>query len=132
MKELNSFKELFTWNKEEQQDLEFENLNLVTAVYSAKRIEMLRDEFKSTYKKITDLLDIRKSDKLLKDRIKEFNAEQWIQHVYSYMNASVRKYEDLTYAINFHNILFPDEPALGLTEDEIKIINQIKGIEIII
>ena len=35
MKELNSFKELFTWNKEEQQDLEFENLNLVTAVYSA-------------------------------------------------------------------------------------------------
>ena len=23
MKELNSFKELFTWNKEEQQDLEF-------------------------------------------------------------------------------------------------------------
>ena len=76
MKELNSFKELFTWNKEEQQDLEFENLNLVTAVYSAKRIEMLRDEFKSTYKKLTDLLDIRKSDKLLKDRIKEFNAEQ--------------------------------------------------------
>ena len=132
MKELNSFKELFTWNKEEQQDLEFENLNLVTAVYSAKRIEMLRDEFKSTYKKLTDLLDIRKSDKLLKDRIKEFNAEQWIQYVYSYMNASVRKYEDLTYAINFHNILFPDEPVLGLTEDEIKIINQIKGIEIII
>ena len=132
MKELNSFKELFTWNKEEQQDLEFENLNLVTAVYSAKRIEMLRDEFKSTYKKLTDLLDIRKSDKLLKDRIKEFNAEQWIQYVYSYMNASIRKYEDLTYAINFHNILFPDEPVLGLTEDEIKIINQIKGIEIII
>ena len=90
MKELNSFKELFTWNKEEQQDLEFENLNLVTAVYSAKRIEMLRDEFKSTYKKLTDLLDIRKSDKLLKDRIKEFNAEQWIQYVYSYMNASIR------------------------------------------
>ena len=132
MKELNSFKELFTWNKEEQQDLEFENLNLVTAVYSAKRIEMLRDEFKSTYKKLTDLLDIRKSDKLLKDRIKEFNAEQWIQYVYSYMNASIRKYEDLTYAINFHNILFPDEHALGLTDDEIKIINQIKGIEIII
>lgn len=132
MRELNSFKELFTWNKEEQQDLEFENLNLVTAVYSAKRIEMLRDEFKSTYKKLTDLLDIRKSDKLLKDRIKEFNAEQWIQYVYSYMNASIRKYEDLTYAINFHNILFPDEPVLGLTEDEIKIINQIKGIEIII
>lgn len=131
MKELNSFKELFTWNKDEQQDLKFENLNLITAVYSAKHIEMLRDEFKNTYKKLIDLLNIKKSNKLLKDRINEFNSEQWIQHVYSYMNASVKKYEDLTYAINFHNILFPDEPALGLTEEEIKIINQIKGIEII-
>lgn len=132
MEKLNSFKELFTWNKEEQQDMEFENLNLVTAVYSAKRIELLRDEFKKTYRELRDLLDIRESDESLKKRIENFEPESWIQKVYSLMNASVRKYDDLMYAINFHNILFPDEPALGLDESEIRIINQIKGIEFII
>ncbi len=132
MDKLTSFKELFTWNKDEQQDLEFENLNLVTALCSAKRIELLRSEFKKTYNELTDLLDIRESNESLKTRINNFNSENWIQKIYSLMNASVRKYDDLMYAINFHNILFPDEPALGLDENEIKIINQIKGIEFII
>lgn len=132
MDKLTSFKELFTWNKDEQQDLEFENLNLVTALCSAKRIELLRSEFKKTYNELTDLLDIRESNENLKSRINNFNSEVWIQKIYSLMNASVRKYDDLMYAINFHNILFPDEPALGLDENEIKIINQIKGIEFII
>lgn len=132
MDKLTSFKELFTWNKDEQQDLSFENLNLVTALCSAKRIELLRSEFKKTYNELTNLLDIRESDESLKTRINNFNSEDWIQRVYSLMNASVRKYDDLMYAINFHNILFPDEPALGLDENEIKIINQIKGIEFII
>ncbi len=131
MEKLNSFKELFTWNKDEQQDLEFENLNLITAVYSAQRIDLIRSEFKRTYKELTDLLDIRKSNESLKTRINNFNSEDWIHKVYSLMNASVKKYDDLMYAINFHNILFPDEPALGLDEDEIKVINQIKGIEFI-
>ena len=132
MEELKSFKELFTWNKDEQQDLEFENLNLVTAVYSAQHIDLLRSEFKKTYNELTEILDIRKSNESLKTRINNFNSDVWIQKVYSLMNASVKKYDDLMYAINFHNILFPEEPALGLSEDEIKIINQIKGIEFIL
>jgi tetratricopeptide (TPR) repeat protein len=125
---IKTFKEYLASNAEDIKDLRLERANLDAAAASSAYIEKYKQNFRKSQSEFEEMLDLNDDNKNdLAKRIKNFDANTWVDKLYKKSLEIVNKSIAINCAVKLHNSLFPDEKKVGLTEYENALVEMLTG-----